>query len=103
MLEQFTLDTFTQLVGTPFRVQVEGADPFPFTLETVTEIPVSGWRAEEAAEHRKPFSLLFVGPAHVILQQAIYAFEHGTIGRFDLFIVPVSRAADGVRYEAVFS
>jgi hypothetical protein len=52
MLEQFTLDTFRPGVGTPFRVHVQGADPFPMTLEAVNEIPVSGWRPDEAAEHR---------------------------------------------------
>jgi hypothetical protein len=103
MLEQFTLDTFTPQVSTPFRVHVQGADPFPFTLESATEIPVSGWRPDDTAEHRKPFSLVFLGPPSFILQQAIYRFEHETIGAFELFIVPLSRAADGVRYEAVFS
>jgi hypothetical protein len=103
MLEQFTLDTFTSQVGTPFRVQVAGADPFRFTLESATEIPVSGWRPDDTAEHRTPFSLMFLGPAGFILQQAIYRFEHESLGTFELFIVPLSRAADGVRYEAVFS
>jgi hypothetical protein len=73
------------------------------TLEAVNEIPVSGWRPDEAAEHRKPFSLLFLGPPSFVLPQATYRFEHETIGAFDLFIVPVGRTAQGVSYEAVFS
>jgi uncharacterized protein DUF6916 len=103
MLEQFTLDTFTPQISTPFRVHVPGADPFRFTLEAVTEIPVSGWRPDDTAEHRNPFTLLFLGPPGFILQQAIYQFEHETIGTFDLFIVPVGQSAQGISYEAVFS
>jgi hypothetical protein len=103
MLEQFTLDTFTPLTGQVFTVDVEGMAPLGAVLESVTEIPVSGWRPEEAAEHRKPFSLLFLGPPQVVLPQAIYRFEHETIGAFEIFIVPVSRSAEGVRYEVVFS
>jgi hypothetical protein len=103
MLEQFTLDTFTPHVGTSFRVHVEGAAPIQFVLEWATEVPVSGWRPGEAAEHRTPFSLQFLGPPGFILQQAIYTFEHEKIGTFEIFIVPISQDAKGVSYEVVFS
>jgi len=103
MLEQFTLDTFTPRVGTPFLVHARGAEPLRMMLDAATEIPVSGWRPREAAEHRTPFTLLFLGPAGFMLPQAIYRFEHEAIGAFDLFIVPVGQTARGVSYEAVFS
>jgi len=38
-----------------------------------------------------------------VLQQAIYRFEHEAIGSFEIFIVPISRTAEGVSYEVVFS
>jgi hypothetical protein len=103
MLEQFTIDTFKPLTGQPFRLYVEGMAPLDAVLEGVTEIPVTGWRPEEAAQHRKPFSLVFLGPPRMVLPQAIYRFEHETLGALEIFIVPVSQAADGVRYEVVFS
>ena len=103
MLEQFTLDTFTPRVGEMFRVQVPGADPIGMVLESVTEIPVAGWRPDSVAQPRKPFSLLFLGPSHLILPQAIYPFEHEALGVFEIFIVPVGKSANGVTYEAVFS
>lgn len=103
MLEQFTLDTFTPLTGQVFTIYVDGMAPLKAVLESVNEIPVSGWRPGEAAEHRKPFSLLFLGPPRVVLPQAIYRFEHEAIGAFEIFIVPIGRTAEGVRYEVVFS
>jgi len=103
MLEQFTLETFTPLTGQVFTVHVEGMAPLEAVLESVTEIPVAGWRPEEAADHRTPFSLVFRGPPQLILPQAIYRFEHETIGAFEIFIVPIGQTAEGVRYEVVFS
>lgn len=103
MLERFTLDTFTPRTGELFRLHVEGAEALDLVLERVTEIPVSGWRPEDAAEHRQPFSLGFLGPPNVVLPQAIYRFEHPGIGAFEIFIVPIGRSAQGVSYEAVFS
>lgn len=103
MLDQFTLDTFAPLAGTIFRVSLDGAAPLTLVLARVTEIPVSGWRPDEAATHRKPFSLTFSGPPGIVLPQATYRFEHDEIGPFEMFIVPVARTADAVSYEAVFS
>ena len=103
MLERFTIDTFAPLVGRGFRLHVEGAPPLETTLESVTEIPVSSWRPEDTAAHRRPFSLVFLVPSQVVLPQAIYRFEHEEIGPFEIFVVPIGRTAQGIRYEAVFS
>jgi hypothetical protein len=103
MLEQFTIDTFTPLTGQVFKASVEGMAPLELVLESVNEISVSGWRPDDAAEHRKPFSMVFVGPPQLVLPQAIYRFEHETVGAFEIFIVPIGRNAEGVRYEVVFS
>ena len=103
MLEQFTIDTFAPLEGQTFRLHVEGVPPVEMRLESVTEIPVPGWRPQEAAEHRTPFSLVFLCRSQYVLQQAIYRFEHEAIGPFEIFIVPISRTAEGVSYEVVFS
>ena len=103
MLERFTIDTFAPLTGERFRLHVEGREPLETTLESVTEIPVSGWRPDDTAEHRKPFSLVFLGPPQFVLPQAIYRFEHDGLGTFEIFIVPIGRTAQGVTYEVVFS
>jgi hypothetical protein len=37
------------------------------------------------------------------LPQRIYGFENESVGRFDLFIVPIGRGAEGIRYQAAFN
>ena len=103
MLETFTIDTFAPLTGETFRLHVEGAEPIDVVLERVTEHPPPGWGPEDAAKHRTPFSLAFLGPATFVLPQAMYRFEHEGLGTFEMFIVPISRTAQAVSYEAVFS
>jgi hypothetical protein len=103
MLETFTIDTFAPLEGQRFLLHIEGAEPQPLVLQSVTAVQVTAWRPEEIAQHRTPFSLLFLGPPTFILPQAIYRFEHDAIGAFEMFIVPIGQSAEGVSYEAIFS
>lgn len=49
------------------------------------------------------FSLVFRGPLQPLLPQQIYTVDHNQLGRFDLFIVPIKRDANGMHYEAVFN
>jgi hypothetical protein len=50
------------------------------------------------------FSLVFCGARTERLEQKIHRFEHGKIGYFELFIVPIiSRDSSRVYYEAVFN
>ena len=41
--------------------------------------------------------------AQAPLPQAIYRLEHAALGPMDLFLVPIGRNAEGVRYEAIFN
>jgi hypothetical protein len=59
--------------------------------------------ADGSAQGHVNFSLLFRGPRQPLLPQRIYPVEHDRLGRFDLFIVPVKRDAQGLYYEAVFN
>ncbi len=49
------------------------------------------------------FSLLFVGPEALPLDQMTYHVVHGKMGNFDLFLVPVGKTDKGLEYEAVFT
>ncbi len=95
MLETFTLDTFSGLVGETFVVHPDGAASFEVTLREATALgapPVPGGRA--------PFSLVFSGP--VAAPQAIYRMVQAGIGDFALFLVALGPEAGLMRYEAVF-
>ena len=95
-MQTFSLTDFSDYTGHPFPVSVGGARIL-LTLTQATEVKggIPGGR--------KPFSLIFRGPAQPLLPQAIYDFEHPIHGVIPIFIVPLGTDADGVTYEAVFS
>ena len=56
------------------------------------------------APQRRPFSLIFCDRSgEPFLPQRIYAVTHPTIGRLDIFLVPIGPGEGGMRYEAVFT
>jgi hypothetical protein len=91
-LETFTLQTFTPLVGTSFRVRI-AAGVVTLTLTQATSPSPSG----------NPFSLSFLGPHQPLLEQASHRFEHEDLGAFDLFVGPVAQDATTTTYQAVFN
>jgi hypothetical protein len=58
--------------------------------------------ASQVAGPYESFSVYLLGPADR-LEQATYPMGHPTLGRFDLFIVPVGAEAGGILYEAAFN
>lgn len=97
-LETADPDDFASAIGTPFEVT---AGDLAVPMELV-EVRLLGHRRDGAI--REPFALLFRAESGQILPQATYPVNHPELGGFDLFIVPVGRAAEGgVNYEAVFT
>ena len=65
--------------------------------------PQPGKRPLPDAGNEK-FSLIFSGARREMLEQETYVFEHETLGRMSLFIVPVfTRHPEKIDYEAVFN
>jgi hypothetical protein len=94
----YSKSTFAPYVGSEFRVHLDGSKVRRIKLVEVREI-VGGGNAEQS------FSLLFTGPKGKTFPQKTYAVEHGALGKFSLFLVPVGlRAGAGAEYfEAVFN
>ena len=95
MLETFTVATFTPLVGEVF--EVEAGDEPAVELRLV-EATVLG-----PGVGRDQFSLVFRGPPGPVMPQSIYPIDHGTLGSFELFLVPIGADTTGASYEAVFT
>jgi hypothetical protein len=97
-LEQLTMATFSRCVNSHFRVWVGAGQSVEMKLAEVTTPP-------GAASHPgvECFSVIFAGPAAPLLPQRIYTFENDNIGRFDLFVVPITQDAGGIRYQAAFN
>jgi hypothetical protein len=103
MLERLTLDSFTPLIGQPFRVLLPNGATLDAELTSAREGPGSGWQPEGSQQARKPFSIVFLGRSQVVLPQSIYRLQHETLGDLEIFIVPIGRTPEGINYEAVFS
>jgi Domain of unknown function (DUF6916) len=90
---------FSQHLNTNFLVNVEAAQPIE--LQLVELKPYTSKANEQSGLER--FSLFFSGPAEFLLPQHTYTLAHEKMGKFDIFIVPISRTEHGCRYEAVFN
>ena len=89
-----TYEDFAPLVGTTFAL----ADaPGELVLIEAEALPAT------SGAPRAPFSLLFEGPSQPILEQQIHTIRHATLGALELFLVPLSRGGDAVRYQAIFA
>ncbi len=106
MLDTFTVDAATALLGTKFRVTGEGGVAVEMTLEDAVPFetrPRRSQRQPAGVARRKAFSIYFVGPPQPILPQAMYRFESDKLTFDQLFIVPIGADDKGTEYEAVFT
>ena len=95
MSEKLTKEAFAENVNTKFRIATEPARTLELDLiEVVSTL---------STPRQEQFSLFFRGPLDLFLPQSIYHMEHDSMGGLEMFIVPVGRAEDGFRYEAVFN
>ena len=97
MLERLTIDDFRGRVGETFAAASAEGRRLALTLTSVEELPAPPGRA------RTPFSLEFRDEAQDHVPQQTLAVEHGELGAFDLFVVPLGPGPDGMRYEAIFT
>lgn len=86
--------SFVRAAGAPFLAAPPGRPPVPLRLVDVSELDVPG---------TEQFSLVFAGPAEPALGQGICQVDHGQLGRFGLFLVPVGRDQGTAMYQAVFN
>jgi hypothetical protein len=110
MTELLTLETFSPLVGDPFRIDLSadpplgmarhGDEPFELVLERAEPLDA---KYQPPNAPRVSFALELIGPANPLLPQRAYTLHHDAAGSFDLFLVPIGPAAHGMRYEAIFN
>jgi hypothetical protein len=99
VLESFSVETFADRVGEAFRVRLDDGSELELQLASATAAPT---RPSDGPRSRAPFSIVFHGPPEPVLPQRIYSFEHGALGTFELFIVPLGPEGSSMQYEAVF-
>ena len=80
----------------PFGLELDGREGMSLALLDVYRPsgPPSGGR--------QLFSLAFRGPRQPVLPQQVYTLTNETLGRLEIFLVPIGPDGAGLRYEAVF-
>src|ERR1041384_2868161 len=99
MAENLTEAQFAAQLNTTFRVRVDTPQPLELKL-----IEVTGWQSQTQEQSgMERFSVIFKGPAHILIPQQTCTLEHEQLGTWDIFLVPIAQDEDGFRYEAVFN
>lgn len=98
MLQHLTPSSFSEHLGTPFRISYGGEAPVEAVLYEVK------LHEEHDGPRKQPFSIyLRTASRGPVLPQRIYQLEHKKMGTMEIFLVPIGPDAQGMRYEAVFN
>ncbi|MCG8416406.1 MAG: hypothetical protein MJE77_00520 [Proteobacteria bacterium] len=99
MLETLNQDSFSRHLNETFRVHLQpGQSPLHGEL-----VEVNSLRTSDDKHGRDPFSIIFRCDVRGPVNQGICKVEHDDLGVVEVFLVPIGRAGDGVRFEAVFA
>ncbi len=98
MLGKLTPADFAKCLNQTFNLRLESST-LVLELITVDELGTGA----PGGGRRQPFSLTFRGPEEPVLPQRVYALEHATMGRLEIFLVPIGPDQAGMCYQAVFN
>ncbi len=97
MLDALTIESFQPHVGTTFWAHVDGR-----RIELRLTGAMKVMESDAARLKRNPFSLYFLAP--LLLPQQIYRLTHDAFDEpLDIFLVPITKEANGYSHEAVFT
>jgi len=97
-----TLQQFAPLIHQRFLIEVDEHNAFDVELIEVSALPCHPMQGG-AVPAREPFSLIFRGPGAFYVPQRLYAFQNETLGRHELFMVPIGPDEVGHRYQVIFN
>ena len=95
MAEKLTRDAFAETLNTSFQLRHQEQGSIELELIDVSEL--------KTTPRQQMYSIIFRGPLDKPFAQGLYPMEHSSFGQFELFLVPVAKEADGMRYQAVFN
>jgi hypothetical protein len=93
-----TADDFESDLQSEFILQPESGGQYRLRLVSVARLSVSGVSARQS-----PFSLVFESANQPMLSQRIYRLVPPEGDALDIFIVPIGKQGEVVRYEAIFN
>ena len=106
-LEHLSYAALAREVHTPFRVRLAPGRTVKLTLlkaPLARPTPATRGGPPPGDAGNEKFSLIFSGPKDALLASAIHKFEHGQLGRFEMYIGQIgTEDTECVRYEAGFN
>ncbi|MEZ4771042.1 MAG: hypothetical protein R2844_21810 [Caldilineales bacterium] len=104
MPDQLTASLFEDHLDETFVVRVDLIDPsYPALDLTLVSVSELGRPPAADENRRRPFALLFRGPAQPVLAQRTFQLDNDRLGALALFLVPVGPDGAAMQYEAVFA
>ena len=94
MIDTLSYADFTPHLNSTFQLQLADA---------VLEMELTSAEEYTATPQQERFALFFRAPHAAPAEQAIYQLSHAQLGTGELFLVPIGRDAEGLRYEASFN
>ena len=102
MLQELTLNDFSPHLGSKFKLHMDSGRHLDIELVEATPLSMGGARPAHLSP-RGAFSIIFFAPSEAELPQQIYRLEHEVLGELEIFLVPIGRAASGLKCEAIFN
>lgn len=102
MLQELTLNDFAPHLGSKFKLPLDSGQYLDIELVEATPLNMGGARPAQLSQ-RGAFSISFLAPKEAELPQQIYRLEHEVMGELEIFLVPIGRAANGLKCEAIFN
>lgn len=92
---QFDRDKFAEALGSTVVIKGSENRPLDLELKEVSEL--------RERPHQQSFSILFLAPESVTVEQGLFNLEHETLGPMQIFLVPVGMSEGRMQLEAVFN
>jgi hypothetical protein len=98
--EKLSFAAFERVVGQKFMIGFENNTSVELIL---SEALLRGTQSLRDGKEYESFSLIFRGPVDAFVPQGSYRLDQGEIGALFIFIVPIGKDENGIKYEAVFN
>lgn len=95
MLENLNKEDFEKQLNEKFQIHL--------AAEIVVEAELIEVRELRKTPHNEAFSIFLLTAVEIIFAQNTYKVENSALGVFDLFLVPIEKLENGVKYEALFN
>jgi hypothetical protein len=96
-------EAFARELNTKFSFSHPEIPAATLQLVKVNDLTPSEGRPSASATGKECFSAVFLGSKNTSLRQETYSVTHSSLGKFELFVVPVGDNLKGQHFEAVFN